>query len=370
MNTTQPILVVAGEPSGDRAAARVVRAVQGTSPGTVFFGLGGSALEIAGVELVDHISNLSVMGIAGPLRATGPIAQCWIRLREAIAKYQPKVALLIDSPDFNLPLARILSANGVRVVYYIGPQVWAWRKGRLSLLRDRVDRAAIILPFEKALYDEAGVASQFVGHPIIDEPPPNRAVLSRLRCELEIDEEPIIAMLPGSRPSEWRRHGPPLVSAAQQLAKKNIKAFVAPLEDGFRQEVPDECRLPNRFSARELLAMSNGAIIASGTATLEAAVLGVPMAVVYKTDFLTYFTGRYFLKLPYVSLPNWIEEAKVIPELLQSKAKSANIVEVALGLLAPDEQQRQKSVLANVKRALGPPGAAARVAALILERSA
>ena len=368
MNNKQPILVVAGEPSGDQAAARVIRAIQGARPGIRFFGLGGAALEAAGVELVEHISNLSVMGVAASIRAAGPVAQCWVRLRQAIAANRPAVALLIDSPELNLPLARILRSNGIRVVYYICPQVWAWRKGRLALLRNRVDQAALILPFEKTLYDHAGVPSQFVGHPIIDEPAPNRAVLSRLKSELRIGEEPVIALLPGSRPSEWRHHGPAMISAAQQLTAKNVRAFIAPLGIGTRRKIPAGQRLPNRFSARELLAIADGAIVASGTATLEAAVLGVPLAVVYRTDPLTYFAGRRLLKLPYVALPNWIGGEKVVRELIQSEVNADSVAEAALELLAPDERQRQKAVLDKTKRALGPPGAASRVAALVLER--
>ncbi|MCP4197199.1 MAG: lipid-A-disaccharide synthase, partial [Proteobacteria bacterium] len=165
------LLVMAGEPSGDRIASRVIEAVLRQLPCEVF-GIGGDGMDRAGAELIDHIDHLTALGIGDVARRFVRWSRTWANVREAVAERKPKVALLVDSPDVNLPLARVLRQQGVKVVYYVGPQVWAWRRGRIGILRERCDVTALILPFEKTIYDVNRVPAVFVGHPLLDEPLP------------------------------------------------------------------------------------------------------------------------------------------------------------------------------------------------------
>lgn len=367
MKTAANVLVSVGEPSGDRAAARVATALFQAGVDEIF-GIGGPCLERAGVSLTTRIDNISVLGFADGARRFVHWAQAWADLREQIRARRPAAALLVDAPDFNLPLARVLKAEGIPVILYVGPQVWAWRKSRLALLKDRVDIAALILPFEKELYDQAGVKAQFVGHPILDEPPPCHRQLVRHSLGIT-SNTPLIALLPGSRPRELERHLPVMTETAERLSTDGIAARLAPGGEGAKTESTDpSLLLPKPFCARDLLAAADGALVASGTATLEAAVLGVPVAAVYRTDGLSYAAARYLLRLPYVALPNWIEGRSIVPEILQHQVTETVLYETAQTLLQPQVAQTQREAFCRITERLGGPGAAERTAALVLER--
>jgi lipid-A-disaccharide synthase len=362
--------VVAGEPSGDIAAAQVVARTNARRP-CRFFGVGGDALCEQGVSLVSHIRDLTALGIRGTAERFGRWARAWVEVREAIAKRRPAAALLVDAPEVNLPLARVAKAAGAGVVYYIGPQVWAWRKQRLALLKDRTDAVALVLPFEKPLYDAEGVAAAFVGHPILDFAP--RLSPEVIATRLGIDRKrPVAAMLPGSRQTELTRHSDPMIGAGERLAKRDIQVVVAisPAlrSPGLLRRVAEAGlkSLPWDLPVRELFQVADAAIVASGTATLEAAVAGVPMAVVYRVDRLSFAAGQILFGIPFVALPNWVAGRRVVPELLQDDVTPDRLHGAALRLLEPEERSRQKAELAAVARALGAPGAADRVAKLLL----
>lgn len=367
MKTAAKVLVSVGEPSGDRAGARVATALFQAGVEEIF-GIGGPCLNEAGVSLTARIDALSVLGFADGVRRWARFAKAWADLREEIRERRPAAALLVDAPDFNLPLARVLKAEGIPVILYVGPQVWAWRKHRLALLRDRVDTVALILPFEKALYDAAGVPARFVGHPILDEPPPCHRQLVRHGLGIAPDA-PLIALLPGSRPKELERHLPVMTQTARLLIERGIEARLAPGGEADAAAFTDpSLLLPKPFCARDLLAASDAALVASGTATLEAAVLGVPAAAVYRTDPVSYAAARYLLNLPYIALPNWIAGRKIVPEIVQHQVTEQTLCKIGQKLLQPSVAEAQRRGLYRIAERLGGPGASERTAALVLER--
>jgi lipid-A-disaccharide synthase len=369
---TKNLLIVAGEPSGDKAAARVAKKILEQAPCRVF-GVGGDQMESAGVELLSSIEGLTALGFAQSAKRFGRWARAWASIRNEVEQRTPQVALLVDTPETNLPLARILTEKGVRVVWYVGPQVWAWRKGRLGLLKERTDVVALVLPFEKQLYEEKGVNAAFVGHPILDEPPPKSKELVRGLLGIPPHRN-LVAFLPGSRPGEVARHSGEMISAATGLLDKKINSIFAPLPNAMGEELSEAAKAaemavpPAGCSARDIIAASDAAIVASGTATLEAAVLGVPLAVVYVLDRLSWAAGRLLARVPYISLPNWVAGRRIVPELLQGDFTADSIVETATSLLSLGEKTRQKQELKRVAQSLGAPGAAERVAGLVLKR--
>ncbi len=365
-----PVLVVAAEPSGDQAAARVAAHLRDRAR---LFGVGGDALAAEGVRLLAHIRDLSAIGVRAGLERLGGFARAWTAIRKSIAAEPPVVALLVDAPEMNLPLARVLKAAGVQVVYYIGPQVWAWRRRRLGLLKARVDITALVLPFEKPLYDAEGVPAVFVGHPILDRPP--SLLPDAVSARLDIDRRrKVLSMLPGSRPGEVNRHLPVMIDAGARLAARGVQVVVAlppALQSEARVRAVSDAGLrlmPAGVAVPDLFQLTDAAIVASGTATLEAAVAGVPMTAVYRVDALSYTAGRYLFKIPWVALPNWIAGRAVVPELLQDAVSPERLLHQGLRLLTLEERHRQRPLLEEVADGLGTPGAAARVARLLAER--
>ena len=363
------VLVSAAEPSGDRAAARVVEHLRSDTD-IRCFGMGGRHLAAAGVELIRNIEGEASLGLADSARGLLRWGAVWAELRQRIVTDKPDVALLTDAPDFHLPLARVLRAAGVPVVYYIGPQVWAWRPGRLQLMRERTDVTALILPFEKPLYDRTGVPAVFVGHPILDEPPqqPKSAVRTVLNLS---SRDRLVALLPGSRPGEISRHLPAMADAARRLHAQNVTAIAAPgpaVDVALQHSFADLRFLPRNLSVRDLLSAADAALIASGTATLEATVAGVPFAAVYRTDAVSFAVARHLLKLPYIALPNWIAGEKIVPELLQDEVTGPRLFETANLLLDGPFALQQRSTLRKISHSLGEPGAAKKTAELVRER--
>ncbi len=363
------ILVVAGEPSGDRAAADVVRRFGETGTAD-FFGVGGEKMGGAGVHLLSHIDRLTALGLAESVRRLRSWADAWCRVREAVSKRKPRVALLVDSPETNLPLARVLTEAGVKVVLYVGPQVWAWRGSRLLLRKKRVDITALVLPFEKALYDAAGVPSEFVGHPIMDQKVTGDRAWSRERLGVA-SSDPLVAFLPGSRSSEIRRHGPEMNRAATGLQDSGIRTVVVPAEAQrdatVRAFAPSGAMVaPKTLSTRQVLRGADAAVVASGTATLEATVERVPHLIVYRTDAASYALGKRMIKSPFIGLPNLIAGREVCKELVQDALTSDNIEANVKEIL--DDDTERTAALAGVARKLGAEGAATRVAGLLRER--
>ncbi|ADO73333.1 lipid-A-disaccharide synthase [Stigmatella aurantiaca] len=374
--TAPQILVVTGEASGDAHAAELVAALQTRRPDLRFFGMGGSRLAARGVDLLYGAHEVSVMGITEVLPKIPRILQVMKGLAQAAAERRPVCAILVDIPDFNLRLAAKLKALGIPVAYYISPMIWAWRRGRVKTIRKLVDRMLCILPFEEAFYRESGVNARYVGSPVVEQvPAPASATTFRQRLGLSPDA-PTLALLPGSRMSEVRRLLPDMVSAAQQLATERpglqIVVPVAPT-------IPRE-EIVSRFEgsglsptfvegrAPEVVGASDAAIVASGTAVLEAGLMQRPLVVVYRVSLLTYWVGRLMLKVAHVALVNLLAGRRLVPELLQGDMKPERIAAEVRRVWVPGTPRDEMiQGLEEVRGRLGGPGAAVRAAETVLE---
>jgi lipid-A-disaccharide synthase len=372
------LLVVAVEASADLHGAAVLRELRALRPGLMAFGAGGALLRAEGCETLVRAEDLSVMGIAEVLPAIPRILRALRTLRRAAEQRRPRVALLIDSPDFNLRLARKLRRLGIRVAYFIGPSVWAWRTYRVRQIARDVARMLVILPFEAEFYARHGVKAVYVGNPLADglrpllpaTPTPTPTSRPDLRRALGLDPgSPVLALLPGSRRQEIRRIWPALLAAARLLRERmpdlQLVVPVAPTvqRDWLRTDLPItfvEGRAP------EVLGAADAAVVASGTATLEAALAQVPTVVVYRLSWLSWIVGRLLVRLPFVSLVNLLAGRRLVPELLQRDCTGARIAESAAPLLGPGEaRESQLEGMRRIRASLAPagaPGAARRAA--------
>ncbi|MFL6290888.1 MAG: lipid-A-disaccharide synthase [Thermoanaerobaculia bacterium] len=378
MSRTKELLVVAGEASGDLHGARLVSELRRLVPGLVTFGLGGDELEAAGLEAVAHSSEVAVVGITEVLRLLPRIKQVFAALLSEVDRRRPDAAVLIDFPDFNLRLARELEKRGLRVIYYISPQVWAWRKGRVRTIAKRVDRMLVLFPFEVDFYRRHGVEVVHVGHPLVDEVPQLPQAWDRLDEGGEPEGPFRVALLPGSRLGEVEALLPAMLQAVRRLAAELpiavslIKAPTVPRE--LLEEQVELSGLPVRIVSEDrfgAIADSHLALCASGTATLEVGLLGTPMIVLYRLGFWTYSLARALVRLPSISLVNLVLGRQVVPELLQGNANPERIAaEAERVLLEDDVRAAMRKGLAELRGRLGEGGAsgrAAREVAAVLE---
>ncbi|MDX2010448.1 MAG: lipid-A-disaccharide synthase [Myxococcaceae bacterium] len=375
MSASDPsVLVVAGEASGDGHGADVVRALKALRPEVTFFGMGGPKLKAAGVELIHGAHEISVMGIAEVLPKIPRILSVMADLERAAAARRPSVALLIDVPDFNLRLAPKLKALSIPVVSFVAPMVWAWREGRARRLSKLVDEVCCILPFEEPFLRERGVNATYVGSPVLEQvPPPAPAETFREALGLEV-RRPVLAVLPGSRRSEIARLG---------RVMRDVAAEVAWRHEGLQVVVPvapglDRALVTTAFEglpvvlvdgrAPEVVGASDVALVASGTATLEAGLMRRPFVTIYRVSPLTYAVGKALVRIPFFCLVNLLAKRRVVPELLQGDVTVPRVVEALEPLWAGPEREACLAGLDEVRASLGPPGAAGRVAERLLER--
>ena len=375
MSPPTTILILTGEASGDLHGAELARALARLQPGLRILGMGGAHMKEAGVELIFDTRDLGVMGVVEVLTKWRTVLKAFGAAKAAL-KSGVDAAVLIDSPDFNLRIAKTARRFGIPTVYYIGPKIWAWRGGRIRTIARRVDRMLVIFPFEEPLYRSAGVPCEFVGHPLMDEISelPKREV-SRERLGLPANGT-VVALLPGSRRMEIERLMNPMVGAFERIRTKRPDAVgVLPVASSIAMEeirgrlgaARDSIRLV-LGKAPLVLSAADVAIVASGTATLEAAIAGAPMVVVYKVSPLTALIGRLLIRIRDVSLVNIVAGRRVAPELLQADASPENIADAALRLLSdPSAAAEMKASLAEIRRRLGPPGAAGRAAEAVLK---
>lgn len=368
-------MVVAGEASGDQHAAELVGELKRRRPGLRFFGMGGPRLAAQGAELLYGADEISVMGIVEVLPKLPRILQVLHGLTRAAARRRPRCAILVDIPDFNLRLARSLKRLGIPVVYYVSPMVWAWRRGRLRVIGDVVDRMLCILPFEEPFFRRNGVNARYVGSPVLEQvPDPEEPEHFRRRLGLDV-ERSVLAVLPGSRPGEIRRILPEMVRAARALSVERpglqVAVPVAPtisraqLAAAFQAGGLSPELVEGR--APEVVGASDAAVVASGTAALEAGLMQRPMVVVYRVSPVTFLVGRALVKVPYVSLVNLLLGRGVVPELLQGDLTSTRIVEEVRRLWAHRPVRDQMiAALAELRPRLGGKGASARAAQEVL----
>jgi lipid-A-disaccharide synthase len=367
------ILLSCGETSGDLYAGELVRELHLRQPGIEVFGLGGDRLAAQGADLLAHVKDLAVVGLLEVVSHLRSLRRVFDRVLSEVDRQRPDVAVLVDYPDFNLRLARHLRRRGVPVVYYVSPQVWAWRRGRLDTIRKTVDHMLVIFPFEEALYREAGVPVTFVGHPLVDlvHPPTDKRGFVR---GLGLDpERPVVALLPGSRAKEIAHNLPPLAGAVEKLAGERPELqFLLALAPslGFRTVADALGSLPVHIVANQaqgVLSSGTVSVVASGTATVEAALLGAPMVVVYRLAPLTYLLGRRLVKVPHFAMANLIAGERVVPEVIQRELTPERVAAEVRALLdAPGRREVMRAGLAEVRRKLGAPGASGRAAAVVL----
>ena len=366
--------MVAGEASGDLHGATLARALLTLAPGLKLAGMGGARMAAAGVRLVQRADRVSVVG---GTEAIGRLPALWAAfraLRSQLGSRRPAALVLIDFPEFNLRLARAARRIGIPVVYFVAPQVWAWRRGRLGAMARDVSLVLAIFPFEVGFYQEAGVPVEFVGHPLLDVLP----ALDRddARSELAAGGDTLVGLLPGSRDAEVRRHLPVLLGAAGRIASRRPRTrfalpvasaiAVGPVEAAVRAS-----RLPIRVlpgAAYRVMAASDLLLVASGTATLEAACYGTPMVVLYRLSSVSHTVARLLVRgVSHISLPNIVAESEIVPELIQKRATPGAVAAAALALLEDDvARATQRAGLLEVRVRLGEAGAGLRAARAVL----
>jgi lipid-A-disaccharide synthase len=364
------ILFVAGEASGDLHAAGVAAELRARNAPYRLIGIGGDAMREAGVELIEHVEQLAVMGFVEVLRHVPKHWALLRNLRRRIRSGRTALLVLIDYPGFNMKLAAEAKAAGVPVLYYITPQVWAWGAGRLAELARTVTRAAVILPFEEKLLREHGVATTFVGHPLLDrlERLPGRA---EARQQLGLpNDATVLALFPGSRAQEIARHLEAFVATARELERRRpglrVVVSAAPhvrLNEG-------ACPYPIvRSASFTVLRAADAAMCKSGTTTLEAAVAGCPLVVAYRTNAVTYAAARRLVKIPHIGLVNVVAGHEVAREFVQNALQPSAVADALEPLLDSTSAKRVHMVeeLARVRDSLGTAGAAGRVATMALE---
>ncbi len=368
------LLISCGEASGDLYAAELLRGLVRIGIGLDTFGLGGDRLQSEGARLLAHVRDLAVVGLLEVLRHLRRLRTVFRAVLDEVDRERPDAAVLVDYPDFNLRLARELKTRGIPVVYYVSPQLWAWRSGRMRTIQRSVARMLVIFPFEEPLYRAAGVPVSFVGHPLVElvHAAPDRA---SFLTALGLDPaRPLLAVLPGSRPQEVAHNLPPLAGALRLITTRRpdvqMALAVAPGLDPAALKSPlRDCAVTFVVDrAHPLMGSATAGIVASGTATVEAALLGLPMVVVYRLSPLTYALGRPLVRVPHFAMVNLIAERAVVKELIQRDFRPEAVAEEALRLL--DDEKRRAEVtagLADVRTRLGGVGASARAAGIVSE---
>ena len=369
--TARRVMIVAGEASGDLQGGNLVRAMRRIDPDIRFTGVGGKQMQRAGVELLADVADMAVVGLTEVVFRLRMILGVLRRLKALLKKDPPDLVILIDYPDFNLPLARTAKKCGVKVLYYISPQVWAWRKGRVKTIRETVDRMVVILPFEEKFYRDAGIDVTFVGHPLLDEVRKKYERPKALKRFGLRGEAVTIAVLPGSRRNEVAALLPEMLRACRILTERiSPIQFILPiagtLDPAFVRNIlrPFPIRVnvvPDEIY--DVIAVADAAMVASGTATLETALLETPMVVIYKVSGVSYAVGRRVIRVDHISLVNLIAGRAIVPELIQAEANPERIAEeVSRIVTRRDKAREMRAALAEIREKLGTPGASQRTA--------
>ncbi len=374
-----PLLLSAGEASGDMYAAQLATALQARL-NVQIFGMGGPQMQTAGVELITNYEEVAVVGITEILKHLPSLVKAMDRIVAEADRRKPALAILTDFPGFHLRLARKLQPKGIRNVYYICPQFWAWRPWRVNLIRRRFEKALCIFPFEKEFFSNAGISTEFIGHPLVGAVQATKDRKEFCGAHALSAGRPIVAVLPGSRKAELTHHMPVLQEACARIHARMPVQFVvaaAHPKDVSLLKAGWPATLKPCFVEGETynaLAAADAAIVSSGTATVEAALLDTPMVVVYRVSPLTATLAKPLVRTPYFAMVNLIAERKVVPELVQNDFTPDQVAaEILQFLQDPNARRTMKMGLAEVRKKLGPPGAAERAAdciAAFLDRGA
>lgn len=370
------VVIVAGEASADLHGSNLVRAMKDHDPAITFLGIGGQRMEREGVEIVTPSSDMAVVGLTEVLPRLRTIFGTYRTLKRILKRERPDLLILIDYPDFNIKLSAVAKRFGVPVLYYISPQVWAWRRNRVNKLRERVDRLSVILPFEERFYRQRGLEAEYVGHPLLDAVPgrlDRESALSGLGLEGTF---PVLGLLPGSRREEVSNLLPSMAEAAAALSVTfpNLKCLLprastisGDLIRSILKDTPVEVKILDG-DIYPVLRACDLALVASGTATLETAMMQTPMIILYKVSPLSFWIGKRVIKVPFIGLPNLVAEEQIVPELVQEEVTTQRIVREALSLLEDGERRRNMiNGLARVREKLGEKSASRRTAQIALD---
>lgn len=331
--TNKRVLILAGEASGDQHAAKLVNETLKLYPDIEFFGMGGEKMRQAGVDILVDNKAMAVVGAVEVLRHIKPIWLAWRKLRQVIQRHVPDLVVLVDYPGFNLQIARIAKQAGIKVLYYISPQIWAWQQHRIHVIRQRVDKMLVIFPFEESLYQRAGVPVEYVGHPLSNTVHPNMT-LEQAKQKWKIPASArVIGLLPGSRKGEIKRLLPVMLASAQQLKIHYPEVvFLLPVASSLSEQDLAPYLETTTLHVQlvhghfyDAMQLCDAAMVASGTATLEMALLGIPIALVYKTSFLTYWIAKHLIKIPFIGLCNIVAGKLIVKEFIQERANPEQI---------------------------------------------
>ncbi len=370
------VVIVAGEASADLHGSNLVKAMKRLDPGIVFWGVGGRKMEEAGVKILFSSSEMAVVGITEVLSKLGTIARASGRLKHILKSKRPELLILIDYPDFNIHIARTAKRFHVPVLYYISPQVWAWRRSRVRKIARRVDRMAVILPFEKTFYEKRGMPVDYVGHPLLDA---LSLEVDKWQDRVDAGSEqgyPVVGLLPGSRKDEIRKLLPVMVESLQILGKRYPKircrlSLASTIEAEFVKSFTKNSAVQIEIisgDTLETLRVCHVALVASGTATLETALIGVPMVIAYRISRFSYWLGRIVVRVPHIGLVNLVAGEEVVPELIQDDVVPDRLAHEALNILENEELRGTMiKKLGRVRENLGRFGASEATAKIASE---
>ncbi|MDH5182918.1 MAG: lipid-A-disaccharide synthase [Gammaproteobacteria bacterium] len=369
-------MIVAGEASGDLHAANFVKSALAINPDLNFYGIAGARMQAAGVEAVHDAAELAVMGLIEPLLNYRKLSGVLSHMKQMVRDDKPDLLVLIDYPGFNLRLAETAKACGVKVLFYVSPQVWAWRQGRVKKIGERIDMMAVIFPFETEFYERFQIPVRYVGHPLVDEV---RTTMSKEAAQQHFGLDAsrrTVGLFPGSRRGEVKRLLPIMLKAAKQLKQSHPELqFILPVASSLKPEMIQPCLdavdvevITVEGQSYDVAQTCDAIMTASGTATLEIAMLGIPMAITYKVAWLTWIIVEHMIKIPHIGLANIVAGEEVAKEYVQNAATPEALSrEIGHILDDADYAATMREKLAEVKRRLGEGGGSENLARLALE---
>lgn len=369
------ILIIAGETSGDMHGAELIKEMKASQTGLSFFGIGGDRMIAQGLQPIRHSSEMAFLGFIEVVKHLRFINRVFHEMLDALEAHRPALVILIDYPGFNLRFARLAKQRGFRTLYYISPQIWAWKKGRLKKMVRTIDRMLVILPFEVDLYREKGMDAHFVGHPLKGRSVPKQKRSAFIQKHHLNGDSPLVGLLPGSRKQEIAKLLPEMSQAClyiqAQLPDAQFILGMAPdlTETDYLPFIKTKAKIVLvDHDTYGVMAHAHAVLVASGTATLETALFGTPMVICYKMASLSYVLGRLLIKIKCIGLVNIVVDKKIVPELIQNHANAREMASTILPMLKdPEYIQRLKTDLNHVSNLLGEFGASKRAAKLALE---
>jgi len=362
------LFIISGEASGDLHGSNLIKSLKAESSDLTIQGWGGDLMEAAGMELKEHYKNLAFMGFAEVILNIRTILRNFKRCKAQISEFKPDAVIFIDYPGFNLRMAKFVKGLGIKSLYYISPQVWAWKQSRVKKIKAYVDEMFVILPFEKPFYEKHGIDAHYVGHPLLDVISPEKS-LEEFITKNELDKKPIIAVLPGSRAQEIDRMLSVMLEAGKSFTHHQLVIAGAPgkTEDDYKKYLNKDVKLVFN-QTYDLFKVAEAGWVTSGTATLEAALHGMPQAVIYKANSMSYRIAKRLIKIKFISLVNLIMDKEIVKELIQHEA-SVEALMLEMERLINDFEY-QNSMLNNysdLKKLLGNDGASLKTARLMLK---